>query len=550
MNFFCEKPEAFFALIPLAPAFIAAAKRVRVLRKLDSTSFMFKKGGGLARHLIARTVFFTLSWLMLVSAYAGFSWGTRFETAQKSGNALSFVFDISYSMTAHDCPGGMTRLEAAAHFASLLLDRVSGTPVSVTLAKGDGINVIPLTEDKNAVETLLSSLSPALMSAAGSSIGTGIRAALNAFSENSNFARAIWVFTDGDETDGRLENALGECIRRGVNVCLIGFGSEKESETLAGDGKTPVMTALRASRIRNAAASALKKNKNFSGADTKVLFVNAFESGSAVKLLESLPSPSHSMLFADGKGGADTAEGFLTAEAKPVPRHTLFLSLSLAFFAAALVIPQIRRGNRSTAFKKKDAFIVLTCVFVLSSCTAKINGARTILAGAWAYEQKRYGDAAAGFFEAASDAEAHADDVLRIYALYGLASSYLMQNETVSAMERFAEIADEAPLPVKYAAYYNMGLIADKNGDYTAAADYFKKALKADGTQIQAQINLELSQRHKADAAELQRERSVFSDNGEGRDRMEETIFKRIKENDKKEWKSGATTENTSSLDY
>ena len=125
-----------------------------------------------------------------------------------------------------------------------------------------------------------------------------------------------------------------------------------------------------------------------------------------------------------------------------------------------------------------------------------------------------------------------------------------MQNETVSAMERLAEIADEAPPPVKYAAYYNMGLIADKNGDYTAAADYFKKALKTDGTQIQAQINLELSQRHKADAAKLQRERSVFSENGEGGDRMEETIFKRIKENDKKEWKSGATTENTSSLDY
>jgi len=546
MNFICERPEAFFALIPLAPAIIVAAQKVRAFRRLGDYSCTFKKGGGFTRHLMVRTIFFSLAWLMLVSAYAGFSWGTRFKTMQKSGNAVSFIFDISYSMTASDCPGGVSRLDAAAHYAALLLDRLNGTPVSVTLAKGNGINVIPLTEDKSALEALLSSLSPALMSAAGSSLGKGIRAALNSFPENSTVARTIWIFTDGDETDGRLENALGECIRRGVTVYIAGFGNERETQTLAGDGITAVRTALRASRIRNAIASALKKNKDFVHANTNVLYVNAFESGSAVKLLANLPSHSYTSHHADEKGGAETA--FAAFEVKTVPRHSLFLTLALIFFTSGIVCSQFSRENLSTAFNKKSSLIVLSSLFMLSSCTSKINGARMILTSAWAYEQQRYTDAAAGFFEAA--AEADGNETVHSYALYGLAASYLMQNETVSAMERFAEIAKGAPAPVKYASYYNMGLIADKNGNYNAAVDYFKEALKTDCTKAAAKINLELSLKHKADAAARRQDISAYAEDETRGGGMAETVFKRIKGNDKKEWKSGATSESSSSVDY
>ncbi|MGP1458835.1 MAG: VWA domain-containing protein [Treponema sp.] len=552
MNFHCEKPEAFFALILLAPALVIAVRGALSLRRFDDRSSAFGKGCALTRPAIVRTAFFALSWLMLVAAYAGFSWGARVEAAQKSGNAVSFVFDISYSMTAKDCPGGMTRLEAASKYASALLERLEGAPVSVTLAKGDGINVIPLTDDKSAVETLLSSLSPALMSAAGSSLGKGIRAALNSIPENSSFAHAVWVFTDGDETDGQLENSLGECIRHGVKVCIAGFGNERESETLAGDGITPVRTALRASRIKNAVSSALKKNKTFVRSDSAVVYVNAFESGSAVKLLQSVSARAqsrHSVSHVDWKSGGDASAGFSSVEIKSVPRYKLFLSLAIAFFASGFVFSQFGIENLSSAFRKKSALIVLSSVFMLSSCTSKINGARTILTSAWAYEQKRYAEASAGFF--AATAEADGDDVLRAYALYGLAASYFMQNETVSAMERFAEIADGAPAPVKYASYYNMGLIADKNGDYKAAADYFKEALKADCTKPAAKINLELSLQRMADeAAAKQRELAAFFDGEAGGGGTEDTIFKRIKENDKKQWQSGADAEGSSSLDY
>lgn len=53
---------------------------------------------------------------MLILAFAGFSWGTYLEPVQKSGTAVSLVFDISYSMNAEDAPGGMTRLEAVKIF--------------------------------------------------------------------------------------------------------------------------------------------------------------------------------------------------------------------------------------------------------------------------------------------------------------------------------------------------------------------------------------------------------------------------------------------------
>ena len=125
---------------------------------------------------------------MLVCSYAGFYWGTNLVPVQKTGTSVSFVFDISNSMLAEDGPNGMSRLKAAGVFAEKLLDKMeeenSSTPVSVVLAKGDGVTAIPLTEDYALIESLLDVLSPNLMTAPGTSLSKGILAAKNSFPSN------------------------------------------------------------------------------------------------------------------------------------------------------------------------------------------------------------------------------------------------------------------------------------------------------------------------------------------------------------------------------
>ena len=545
MKFICERPAALFAICLLIPAVISVFVRLGNAGKIAAYSFVTGNSENLRRSIILRTVFFSVSWIMLVFAFSGFSWGTRFESVQKNGSAVSFIFDISYSMTAPDCPGGITRLDGAAKYSSMLLERMDGIPVSVTLAKGEGINVIPLTDDKSAVEILLSSLSPALMTSAGSGLGKGILVALKAVPENSSFAHVIWLFTDGDETDGMLESALGECIKKGVKICIVGFGNERETDIIAGDGKTHVSSALRSERIKAAVSSALKKNKDFVSFDTLVSYVPATESGSAIKLLESVLK--HKNFLKNADGGME----FSAPEAHPVLRYKMFLTLACIFFVAGIILSEFNIGNTFFGLNKKRALILLCPIFIFPSCKSELSGAKTILTSAWAYEQKRYNDATAGFLQSASNAAANGDKIIAQYALYGLASTYFMQNETEAAMDRFVLIAENAPAPVKYASYYNMGLIANKNGDYKSAVKYFKEALKADGSKKDAKINLELSLQSLSGEESAKTQNPVqVSESDEPDAVMTESLFERIKENDKKQWKNGMTSESSSSIDY
>ena len=118
-------------------------------------------------------------------------------------------------------------------------------------------------------------------------------------------------------------------------------------------------------------------------------------------------------------------------------------------------------------------------------------------------------------------------------------------------MDRFSMIAENAPAPIKYASYYNMGLIANKNGDLKSAVKYLKEALKADGSKKDAKINLELSLQNLAQENLARTQNPVqTSEVNEPDGVMTETLFERIKENDKKQWKNGMTSELSSSVDY
>ena len=120
------------------------------------------------------------------------------------------VFDIAYSMEAQDAPESMTRLEAAANYAKEILKKIPDVRVSVVLSKGKGTIAIPLTEDFQSIYNLLDSLSPKMMTAEGSNLGNGILTAISSFPEQSSEAGFIWLFTDGEETETSLQNALNE----------------------------------------------------------------------------------------------------------------------------------------------------------------------------------------------------------------------------------------------------------------------------------------------------------------------------------------------------
>ncbi len=551
MNFTCERPYAFWLLLLLIPALVISTVQYRrIVKKITFFSIKNDTNPGLKRVkrfpllMAFRTIFRTIAWIMLVLAFSSLSWGTYLEPVTKTGSSVAFVFDISYSMMARDAQKNTTRLEAASKYASMLLSHMDEVSFSVVLAKGDGVCVVPVTEDKAICDTLFESLSPSLISTGGTSLGKGIKKAIESFPKNSSKLSTIWLFTDGEETDSLLEGAVSEAIKKGISVCIIGFGSENGAQVLAGDGKTRIQTSLKADRMREVCASALSKTHPEGKMPLRAGFVDSRESGSALKVL--------SYLKGEKNLSSPEEDSYLTYEVCPVRRDGLFSFLALLFFALSFVITEF--DIEAFYFKKKKTALSSLMVFcavtgLFTSCSTHFDGSVQILEGTWSWYKHKYSSATASFYRAMNQAKSCEDEGLLSYAVYNLGVTYLMQNEDGSSLLRLAEIdaiGENAPQELRFRSWYNRGILAYRRGDYDEAARNFREALKIDGKRVNAKINLELSLRKKIREAENRENMITPVSEKTGSNSMENSVFSRIRENDINRWKNNAVEQQVS----
>lgn len=551
MNLIIERPSAFYFLLLLVPALVFVIVRYKKLLKcLGMTTDNFGKKSAVVNYtkrFMAKTICRALAVICLVASYAGIFWGTKLVPVKKSGNAVAFVFDISYSMQADDAAGNMSRLNSAAHYAEELLKYMERTSVSVILTKGEGVVAIPLTEDFTSIQTLLSMLSPKLMTTIGTNLGNGIETAIKSFPEQSSMASRIWVFTDGDEPSSNYIPALEHSVKCGIPVTLIGFGSERETEIVTGDGITKVKTALRSAQLENT-VSILNRNSIAKGRHEPLLnYIDASEYGSGFEILKQLKGTSKSS--ANEETLAE--ESFVAYEEQPVERKNLFLLLAIVFYIISFVSSELTFAKKPAERQKATSLlIVLSVMLLFTGCSSRLENGISILKGKMAWNRKNYQEAVACFLEAAESAHERGDFEYEQYALYDLASTYLMENETDAALERFEQIAEDVPEGVRFAVMYNSGIIAHRKGDYEKAAVCFKDALQIDSTNTNAKINLELSLMNntKPDNAK-ESELTPLSQNEKDKT-MKDAIYSIIKENEQNRWKNQRQEQQSSSKDY
>lgn len=537
----CERPYVLFALLLIIPIILITFTKnrknsVAVEKNFSVQGFNTRKKrlfkyGKMTR---IKSALFILAWAMLILSYSKISWGTDLVPVQKNGSAVSFVFDISNSMLANDGPRGISRLRAASIYAKKMIGKMQGIPVSVVLAKGDGVTAIPITEDYPMIESLLDVMSPSLMTAPGSSLGKGILKAKESFPTNYANAGRIWVFTDGEETDNHLKNALIECLKSGVPVTIIGFGSETETDILAGDGKTYVKSALRAQKIRETIEGAVK-NLSFFKNQIQVNYIDSLEKGSAVELLSQI-----------SKNDVQT----ISYEEKPVPRYKFFLILAVILFAAGFVITEFDVSRFIPEVQHVACIVLVLGAFtMLSGCSSDTT---KILKGSYAFNQKQYSHAVSCYLDVATNAQEQGNSVIYNYSLFDLGTAYSKLEENEAAMEKYAQISENAPDSVRYAAFYNAGIIAHKSGHFEEATNYFRKALEIDSSSIEAKINMELSiQQAEVEVQQSKAQAIPATDEKSDNPELENAVFETIKENDKKKWKSNdSTPEQNLSGDY
>jgi Ca-activated chloride channel family protein len=206
------------------------------------------------------------------------------------GIDVVIAIDFSKSMTSRDVYP--TRIDRARRAADAILDRLAGDRAAIVAFAG-GTSHYPLTSDYEAARTLYHGLDPRDMWP-GSDVGGAVLAARCLLvgevedpdcqrirgsgqhgarrleqSDLGDRARAIVLFTDGEDTEGQARAEVARAKQRGIEVYVVGIGTkaggripelgpdgEQAGWKMAPDGSDFLMTRLDEDALKELAKAA------------------------------------------------------------------------------------------------------------------------------------------------------------------------------------------------------------------------------------------------------------------------------------------------------
>jgi Ca-activated chloride channel homolog len=184
------------------------------------------------------------------------------------------------------------------------------------------------------------------------------------------------------------------------------------------------------------------------------------------------------------------------------------------------------------------ALFALAFAALATGCAAPLKARMGVLSGPLAWSRQDWPLAATEFLGTALESAGDDRALARETAIYGLASTYIAEDEYDSAIARLSEISNSRSAAIRSGVWYQAGIVAYKRGQFGEAAGYFRKSLESDPSAIDAKVNLELSKRalketdtRKAGAA------SGFNESRSD-DEETETIFSIVRKKERDRWKN------------
>lgn len=150
---------------------------------------------------------------------------------QESSRGIEAVvcFDVSNSMLASstDDPKGMSRLERAKQFFDRLLKTMRDDKVGLVVFAGEAYTQLPVTTDYVSAQMFMNNLSPGMVGTQGTDIDAAISMASSLFTPETKAGKAIIIITDGEAFDGDATAAAGRAAHNGIQIDVVGVGTEK-----------------------------------------------------------------------------------------------------------------------------------------------------------------------------------------------------------------------------------------------------------------------------------------------------------------------------------
>ncbi len=161
--------------------------------------------------------------LLLIIAYANPQYSTKKQKVEIKGTDVFVALDISKSMLAEDV--SPSRLERAKHFASSLLEKLTGNRMGIILFAGNAYLQMPLTTDVAASQLFIQNATPEMVPNQGTAIGDAIRMAQQYFGENETYQKALVIITDGETHDQDAIEQAKAATAIGLSVYIVGVGT-------------------------------------------------------------------------------------------------------------------------------------------------------------------------------------------------------------------------------------------------------------------------------------------------------------------------------------
>jgi Ca-activated chloride channel family protein len=278
--------------------------------------------------------------LLLLGSAAGIlaaarpQWGTRLEPVTRKGVDVVIAIDTSLSMAAQDAPPD--RLRQAKHAADALLRRLAGDRVGLVTFAGKATVACPLTLDAEAVRLFLDAVDVNSVPFRGTDVARAAEVAMRAFGAGSSSSKqvrgkALVLFSDGEDHEGKVEDAARLLERAGVRVFAVGCGTRRGAPVPEGD--------------EGGGSSSYKKDREgklvTSRLDDEVLGKLTLATGG--RYFDATPSESEVEEIAKAISGMDAREFGTVMRARYEERFQIPLALALAALLAATALSDRRR---------------------------------------------------------------------------------------------------------------------------------------------------------------------------------------------------------------
>lgn len=256
--------------------------RLEALRRRGPlVSLLDQRGVG---HTLVRGALIVVAAVLLVVALARPRLGASESEVKALGIDVAVVLDASKSMMVQDIVPN--RFDAAKFEIRRLMGRLHGGRVALVPFAGLAFVQTPLTSDFQVVDNYLDELKVEDMPRGGTALGRAIEEGLRALAPEPEEGKdgekdkaleaiapyegakhkAIIIFTDGEDHEGKPIDAAQEAARRGIKIFTVGVGTPQGRPVLdindeglvvgtvkGPDGKTPLFSELNVALLKEIA---------------------------------------------------------------------------------------------------------------------------------------------------------------------------------------------------------------------------------------------------------------------------------------------------------